>query len=207
MHLRGKQLFDKTTDHLQVVVGSNNPVKLNATKQALEQWQHCSIIGQEVESGVPAQPMSDAQTRRGARNRARTAWHVATAVSKKTTALNVAPPLCLGVGLEGGVFRQGQQLWSTVWVSVCADGRKVFESNGARFALPEIIAQPILAGTEMGDVLGKLFAADDIKRKQGGIGVVTRNFVTRTQEYTAIATLALGLWYGQGWDTQLSDSV
>jgi len=31
------------------------------------------------------------------------------------------------------------------------------------------------------------------------IGVVTNNFVDRTEEYSAIIKMALGLWYGRTW--------
>lgn len=209
---RTPKLPDWNTDAVLVVVGSNNPVKLNATKQALSRWKRVTIVAHEVASGVPAQPMTDAQTRRGARTRARNAWLQATALSRtqpldpSQKATHPIATHCLGIGLEGGVFQRGHRLWSTVWVSVCADGHKVFESNGARFALPASIAQPILAGSEMGDVLADLFAGADIKRQQGGIGVLTRDFVTRTQEYAAIASLALGLWYGQGWQKGIEDS-
>ncbi len=70
--------------------------------------------------------------------------------------------------------------------------------------MPKRIADPILAGGEMGPVLSQMFGGDDIKRKQGGIGIVTNNFVTRTEEYAGVVKLALGLWYGREWEEQLS---
>jgi len=107
----------------------------------------------------------------------------------------------LAVGLEGGVVKfRPKELWTTVWVCVIAhdEDERLFEANGARFQLPEIIARPILAGGEMGPIFKELFH-DDIKRKQGGIGIVTENFVTRTEEYAAVVKMALGLWYGRNW--------
>jgi non-canonical (house-cleaning) NTP pyrophosphatase len=42
---------------------------------------------------------------------------------------------------------------------------------------------------------------NDVRSKQGMIGVVTGGFVDRTEEYSSIAKLALGLWYGREWNS------
>lgn len=178
-------------------VGSTNPVKLEAIKLAtLAIYPKLKIVGLEVNSGVPSQPMSDASTHRGALNRARQALKLGL---KNHPQVN--PQTCLGIGLEGGVLvKKNNEVWSTVWVAVANIEGQVFDANGARFKVPELIAQPILAGQEMGPVLSRLFDGADIRRTNGAIGVVTGNFVTRAEEYSNIAKLALGLWYGQGWD-------
>jgi len=183
-------------------VGSLNPVKLEAIKMATaEYWPKIIIKGFEVDSGVSAQPRTDEETYLGALARAKQAL---------TLGLNQSKPhskaTCLGLGLEGGVLTKGDELWSTVWVVVTTTEGKVYEANGARFKVPNIIAQPILRGEEMGPVLSRLFDGADIRHTNGAIGVVTRNFVTRAEEYGSIAKLALGLWYGAGWDDILAQS-
>ena len=57
---------------LQVLVGSKNPVKVGAGQRAISQWfsqHHVIATGVSVASGVPDQPMTEAETRLGAVNR------------------------------------------------------------------------------------------------------------------------------------------
>ncbi|HEX7018338.1 MAG TPA: inosine/xanthosine triphosphatase [Patescibacteria group bacterium] len=178
---------------MHIFVGSTNPVKINAVVNATsETWPDVIVEGFEVPSGISEQPMSDEETRQGATNRAKAALEAGLKGHSSTGE-------ALGIGLEGGVFKQGPELWSTVWVVVVDKDGNMSESNGARFKVPDQIAQPILKGGEMGPVVSQLFGRNDIKQKQGAIGVITQGFVDRTEEYTGIAKLALGLWYGRDW--------
>lgn len=178
---------------MTIAVGSSNPVKINAVVLAAsETWPEVKVIGEEVASGINEQPFSDAETRLGAKNRAREVYNKL-----------IRKGDFLGVGLEGGVTKnEDGELWSTVWAAVW-DGKNFYESSGARFKVPALIAEPILAGGEMGPILSDLFDGADVKRKSGAIGIITKNFVDRTQEYAAIAKLALGLWYGRDWQFAL----
>lgn len=178
-------------------VGSANPVKLNAVRFAVEEhWPNAKIIGYEVESGVSAQPMDDIETQTGSINRAKAALQ---------EGLKQYPDLsdkeALGVGLEGGVTPWNGDLWSTVWVAVTDSDGALFTANGARMKLPASIAEPIENGGEMGPVVSKLVGVADVRKKQGMIGIVTKNFVNRTVEYGSIAKLAIGLWFGRDWES------
>ena len=177
-----------------IFVGSTNPVKINAVRVATENhWPNVDISGFEVPSLVSEQPRSDAETRQGAQNRAQAVLTLGMSQSESQAT-------SLGVGLEGGVFTTDSgELWSTVWVSVIDQSGVHWDSNGARFRVPPQIAKLIEAGEEMGPALSQLFGGADIKRKNGAIGIVTCNFVTRTEEYASICKLAIGLWYGQDW--------
>jgi len=205
--------------YMHIFVGSTNPVKVNAVVLAAsETWPEVMVRGLEVASGVSFQPMSDDETRLGASNRAQAALQAglhlgershlffehADEVSEGATERFSAENQVLGIGLEGGVFqRESGELWSTVWVAVADLAGVVTESNGARFKIPEIIAQPILAGGEMGPIMDSLLSSSNSKQAGGAIGVITRNFVDRTEEYTGIAKMALGLWYGRDWEKDL----
>ncbi len=176
-------------------VGSNNPVKLQAAKMAgISSWPDLQVSGYSVPSGVSDQPRTDSETKTGAANRAAAAL-IAGRRANSSTKIEA-----LGLGLEGGVFVQDGELWSTVWVAV-TDGTETYFANGARFKIPDAIAQPIVAGEEMGIVVGKLLQNPLIKQQQGMIGVVTKNFVDRTEEYAALTKLAVGLWYGRDWES------
>lgn len=193
---------------MKIFVASENPVKINSVRiAAAETFPEVEVQGFAVPSGVPEQPMTDVETRTGSINRAK---NLKDLVFSKKEELNFDPEKdeYLFVGAEGGVdnppFAEEGELWSTVWISVLDKEDKIYSSNGARFEVPRIIGDKLLAGEEMGPTVAKLFAEDNIKTKQGAIGVITRNFIDRTEEYVGIAKLALGLWYGRNWQDDLS---
>ncbi len=180
-------------------VGSTNPIKIQAVEEAAcGKWPTAQVVGFAVSSQVSHQPMTDEETQTGAINRAKAA--LSAGLEKHPEAQKAE---CLGIGLEGGVTTWHDQLWSTVWVAVIDLEGKIFTSNGARIKLPDQVAQPILQGGEMGPVVGKLIHDNEVSKKQGMFGVVTKNLVTRQEEYTTIAKMAIGLWYGRDWDAQL----
>lgn len=182
---------------MKFIVASSNPVKINAVKQVVAtKFPQAQVLGLAVESGVAAQPMSDAETKLGSMNRAKAVRSLALEQQ-----LIQATEACLCLGLEGGVFwpdfaARPQELWSTVWVSALDQHGQQYCANGARFALPEFLAELILAGQEMGPALGDKFHDPDLRKKQGMVGVVTAGFTDRTQEYAAICRLCIGLWHG-----------
>ncbi len=198
------KLIKRQLEKMIIFVGSTNPVKINAVKNACKNsWPDAEVIGIEVESGINAQPRTDEETREGAQNRA---TNVLLAGTKNLSLEQIKKHQnnILGVGLEGGVYEHdANELWSTVWACVTDQNGQRFESNGARFKLPKIISEKLLAGEEMGPAVGQLFADPSIKQKQGAIGVVTKGFVDRTEEYSIIVKLALGLWNGQDWEKQI----
>lgn len=191
---------------MYIFVGSTNPVKINSTTMAAsETWPNVKVVGLATVSGIAEQPMSDDETRIGSENRAKDVLEQAKKqLLDQGLSLSELEGQLLGVGLEGGVFEKNKgELWSTVWASVLDLNGNLFQSNGARFKVPAIIAKPLLAGGEMGPVVSKLVGQDNIKQKSGAIGVITKNFIDRTEEYTTIVKLALGLWYGRDWEKEL----
>lgn len=185
---------------MHIFVGSHNPVKINAvTIAASETWPDATIVGYDVPSGVDEQPIGDDMTRKGAVNRAKAALHDGLAEHTSLTDQDKV----LGVGLEGGVMEFGQEMWSTVWVAVVDSEGTVCEANGARFKVPDIVANKIRKGEEMGPVVAQISGHSDVRKKQGFIGVLTDGFVDRTEEYSGIAKMALGVWFGRNWQDKL----
>ncbi len=181
-----------------IAVGSTNQVKVNAVKSAVEhQWADAIVDGFETDSGVGAQPRTDHETYVGSRNRA------LFALQKMQEKYGNSAEI-LGVGLEGGVDETEDGLMNVVWCSVCDHKGNFHSSSGARFILDDEIASRILAGEEMGPIMDSLVKEKDTKKKGGMIGVVTRNFFNRTEEYASIARLTIGLWYGRAWRDSLS---
>ena len=191
----------KNRGKMHIFIGSTNPVKVNAVKQAVEDhWPGAKFVSFKIASGVAAQPLSDEETRIGAENRARAA------LRQGLEKISLSSDLAIGVGLEGGVFQSKGELWSTVWAAVVDQAGAVYTANGARFKVPARIAKHVKVGGEMGPAVERLVGEADVRSKQGMIGVITKNFTHRTEEYTTITKLAIGLWYGRDWDHKLSQS-
>jgi len=189
-----------------VFVGSTNPVKISAVQLALSDFgSKIQVIGLNIDSGVSGQPKSDSETQLGADQRAQAVLTLGLSQNPQIQ----LDELVLGIGLEGGVFQPDlavPQLWSTVWVSLATNfSTELFRANGARFRIPDQIAGEIIAGREMGDVVGDLTQNPNLKRQGGMIGLITAGFVDRTIEYTALTKLVIGLWYGRDWYQKIID--
>lgn len=216
---------------MHIFVGSTNPVKLNAVIAASsEQWPEVKVLGFEVASGVSDQPWGDEETKLGAENRARAALAAGmkttfdTTSRSRTSATSNAsdqsaqllkksdPPVTMsdeiiGIGMEGGVFEEKDgELWNTVWTCVVDPSGKAVFANGERFHLPESLSRLIRAGKEMGPAMDELIGTTNIKHQGGMIGAITLNFIDRTEMYTGLAKLAVGLWFGRDWEKKLSGS-
>src|SRR5258708_13432447 len=96
-----------------IAVGSTNPVKIAATRDALMRLMpHARVDGVAAASGVPDQPWGDDETIRGAVARARAA--------------RVALDADFGVGIEGGVVDAAEgRVRTCAWAAVVSrDGRE-----------------------------------------------------------------------------------
>lgn len=173
---------------MKIGVGSTNPTKVEATRQAVAHvHEHYQMPMPEelravvTESGVAAQPWSDEETRLGARQRAQ-------------AVLRDNPDLEIAFGLEGGVTRTDEGVMSTVWI--CVRDRQGNEkcANGARFLLPPELVSGLESGKEMGDVMDEITQRKNVKHDEGMIGVFTNGAVTRASEYGNLATLAYALY-------------
>lgn len=185
---------------MHIFVGSHNPVKINAVIGACsETWPDVIVEGFDVSSEVSEQPVGDLETKNGAINRAKTT--LAEGLQKHEVNGFIFPnDHVLGVGLEGGVFDDPEgQMWSTVWAVVVDKTGFMEFANGARFKVPDVVAKIIRAGGEMGPAISEVVGEAEIRKKQGMIGITTKGFVDRTEEYQALAKLAIGLWYGRDW--------
>lgn len=180
---------------MKFIVASSNPVKINSVILAIaDKFPDTLVQGLEVESGVSAQPMSDEETKLGATNRVSSVRDLA--IQNK---LVLPGEEALFIGLEGGVFHptfaEKNELWSTVWVVALDQSGQQYFSNGARFPLPDFLSKMLLAGEEMGPALGEYVKDPDLRKKEGMIGYLTNHFTNRTDEYSSIVKVAIGLWY------------
>jgi len=164
-----------------VLVASRNPVKIAAAQRGFQRTYPQSaftVRGAEVPSGVPPQPLSDAETRRGARQRA-----------ERAAAMH--PQARYWVGIEGGLHPDGDTFLALAWVCILnADGRRGEARTGA-FHIPPAVAALIRQGLELGTANDRIFARHNTKQQEGAVGLLTGGLLDRARFYEQAVILAL----------------
>jgi inosine/xanthosine triphosphatase len=166
---------------MKVVVTSHNPVKIAAVKEAFQiQFPQIEIelIPVNVESGVGDQPMSDKETRQGARNRV-------------SNARLKAPVADYWVGLEGGLDVFDGSLMAFAWMVIAADDGRISETRSVTLPLPPQVQELVAAGLELGEANDRVFSTLNSKQGGGAFGLLTDGLVTRESIYTQTLVLAL----------------
>ena len=168
---------------INVVVGSLNPVKINAVHTALNCLfpdNHVECHGQHAPSLVAAQPMTADETREGAINRVLFCQQQAD--PKEEADFYIA--------IEGGVdnFEYGPATFAYV---VIDNGERQSIGRSAILPLPVAVYQSLQAGEELGDVMDNLFDTQNIKQQGGAIGLLTNHQQTRQSVYNQALTLAM----------------
>ncbi|RWR00885.1 inositol monophosphatase [[Pantoea] beijingensis] len=159
-----------------VVAATTNPAKISAISQAFSDVfgdGSCHIEGVAVDSGVAAQPMTNVETRTGARHRV-------------MNARQVRPEAHFWVAIEAGIEEDSAFAWMVI-----EDHKQRGESRSASFTLPHIVMKAIHEGHELGDEMARLTGIDNIKHQGGAIGTFTHGLLTRTSVYHQALILAL----------------
>lgn len=159
-----------------VVAATSNPAKIKAISQAFSDIfgeGSCHIEGVEVDSGVAAQPMTNAETRTGARQRV-------------MNARQVRPEASFWVAIEAGIEDDTAFAWMVI-----EDHRLRGESRSASFTLPAIVLKGISEGRELGEEMERLTGEKNIKQNGGAIGAFTAGHLSRTSVYHQALILAL----------------
>lgn len=157
---------------MKVAIGSKNPVKIQSVKEAFElawpnkKWQ---FIGVDVKSGVSDQPMSDLESIKGAKTRAKRALK--------------ALDGDFGVGLEGGLQKVGKDWFDAGWIAVINKAGQVGIGSTVRMITPSKMMKLIKGGMELGLVNDKLFGINNSKHGDGHFGLMTNNIITRSSGY------------------------
>ena len=165
---------------MKLVVASRNPVKIAAARAAVLALQPESKIEIEdiaVASGVSEQPLSDDETRRGARTRTINAYAA-------------SPEADYWIGLEGGIEVIGERLMAFAWIAVRNGSGEISDARSATLPLPAAVKALIDQGLELGDANDKVFATRNSKQGSGAYGLLTDGLYTRESIYTHTAVLA-----------------
>ncbi|MBL1214438.1 MAG: inosine/xanthosine triphosphatase [Ignavibacteriae bacterium] len=167
---------------MKVLVGSNNPVKLEAAKEAFAAYyEDVEAVGINVDSNVPDQPIGD-ETYAGAENRALQLLEI-----NDKEKLNAD----YFVGIEGGVSKVNNKLFA--FGCMCILNKKKQKSFGTspHFELPNLFSQKIMSGTELGILIDKHTDSHNTKQKAGAIGYFTKGKMDRKDLYVHGLIVAL----------------
>jgi len=162
------------TDGVKVLVGSKNPVKIEAAREAFSKYcGNPEITGVEVDSGVPVQPVNG-QIFEGAENRA-----------KNLLGKNKEEKLGADffVGIEGGVMKLHSKWFSLGGMCIADNKGGLGFGTSPLFELPQEIVKELLRGVELGDVMDRLQNAHNTKQKHGAIGFFTKGVIDRKNFY------------------------
>lgn len=154
-------------------LGSTNPVKLQAVKHVLTDYQ---VVGMSVDSLVGNQPMNDEDTIKGAYNRAQQ-----------------LPRDGLRIGLEAGIMQHDQTFYLVNWGVLIDEENRVFYAGGTRIPLPSSVIQRVLhESKELANVMEEETKINGIKHKEGAIGYYTNSKVKREDIFIHIMNLLYG---------------
>ncbi len=176
-----------------VVVGSTNPVKVEATENAFSRAfnEDVEVRSVKVDSGVRSQPV-DEEVMIGAMNRAKMAMKLVEAD--------------FSVGIEGGLFRLFGRYFCAGFVVVMDRSGRVGTGTSGWFECPEPFIPKMLAGEELGEIMAEISGDHEIKRKIGAIGFFTRGAVSRSRLYEHGVLMALAKFIaGDRWPQVIRD--
>jgi inosine/xanthosine triphosphatase len=154
---------------MKVIVGSKNPVKINATKNILEKiYGKTEVIGVNVDSRVPHQPFGKEETIQGAINRAKNAY---------------SNDFDLSVGIESGLMDIPNSITGYIDLQWCAifDGDKITLGVSAGFEYPPSVIEEVLKGVEVGDVMDEVTGVDNLGQKTGAVSYLSKGILDRTE--------------------------
>lgn len=165
---------------MNISVGSKNPNKVEAVRNIFTKQykdQQIIVIGIEVSSGIPDQPLSLDVTITGAMNRARNSF--------------VVGESDLSIGIEGGIVAVPQSHSGYMQCEACViyDGTHEYLGLSGAFALPKDIIKSIV---EDGMNLSEAFrhhghtTEEYIGHKEGVIGSLSKGMINR-DKYTETA--------------------
>ncbi len=167
---------------MKIIIGSKNPAKVLAVKNAFSDGGF-EFVSMDIPSGVSEQPFSDEETIEGAKNRALNAL-------KKGNGL-------LGIGLEGGVQETSSGLMLCNWGALASSNLDLIIAGGARLLLPEEIAIKLRAGEELGPVMDDYAKKQNVRKNEGAVGIFTNGYINRIEMFTHIAKMLIGQYQYQ----------
>ncbi|HEX8160489.1 MAG TPA: inosine/xanthosine triphosphatase [Pyrinomonadaceae bacterium] len=182
---------------LRIAVGSVRSAKLLAVRAACARisevdpgWDRAEIVARDVETGVPAMPLTDSQLMRGARNRA----HAVRKLLRQE-----GGTAHLYVGLEGGfhtVTLDGERHTFLQGWAYATDGGRGHFGISPSVAVPAHVVREVVVGRrELGEVIDEVAGERDVRSRQGAWGVISKELLTRAQSFESALVAAFAPFY------------
>jgi len=167
---------------MKVLVGSENPVKIEATREVFSKYfGETEVTGIEVSSKVSAQPVNE-ETFEGAKNRA---------LELKKLSEEKKLGADFFVGIEGGITKLYSK-WFALGVGCVIDNQgRIGYGVSPYFELPQSIIEQLLSGNELGEVMEKISGKDNIRQREGAIGFLSKGMMNRKDLYIHSLIVAL----------------
>ncbi len=159
---------------MNVFVGSRNPVKIAAVKEAFSRYHgNVKVRGFKVKSKVSNQPIND-ETFEGATNRALSIKKIGQEKDLKAQFF---------VGIEGGIRQIYTRWFSFGAICIIDEEGRIGYGTTPHFELPESISKELLKRIELGHVIDKITGEHNTKQKEGAIGFLTKGRMNRKELY------------------------
>ncbi|MBK8944493.1 MAG: inosine/xanthosine triphosphatase [Ignavibacteriae bacterium] len=159
---------------MKILVGSINPVKINAVSETFSLYfENIIVEGISVPSNVPDQPIND-ETYLGAQNRAM-------ALQKINSEQNINADFF--VGIEGGIQKTFGKWFAFGCMCLIHKSGNTSFGTSAHFELPEIVINQLLQRKELGNVMDEIMKQENTKQKGGAISYFTNGRMNRKELY------------------------
>lgn len=154
---------------MKILIGTKNPGKIEGAKQAFEKYfEHVEIEGIAVSSEVGDQPVNE-KIMQGAKNRVKN-------LKKQAQEKNIKADFF--IASEAGITNLlGEWMDFNIAVVENSDGEQSVGSS-AGFQIPNKYVDEIIH-TELGKVMDRIFNKNEINKQNGGIGILTRDEISR----------------------------
>ena len=164
---------------MQIYVGTNNPLKVSATKHVFKEFFPKDLImvnGEKVASNVSNQPFSQAETIKGAKNRAKALYD-----KNKSTGDYF-------VGIEAGLVQIDSAFLDFQFCEIINQQGQEALGVGPGWQYPPAIVKQLKENSriEMGEIMAEITGDQNTKYKDGAIGYFSTNLLNR-EEITKIA--------------------
>lgn len=160
---------------IKVLVISINPVKIRAAQEAFSSFYDNPVISTVNITDIDpkgvhqrVQPIGEKQTYEASR------WRVEWAKNHQST-------YDFYVGIEGGVVLTPHNKPRIIVYSSVSNGLFIETVRGCEIPLPQHFYEQLLNShhAELGDLMTNVSGITNIKQKEGAVGFLTRNVVTR----------------------------
>ena len=187
----------KLLQPVRLQAGTDNPTKLTGARTALARvfGRKISLSGHKEDSRVSHHPFN-AETFRGAENRARAAWKMAWegegGAGKRANASSRATRGCdYSLGIESGLFEIRKGEFFDITICCIFDGKEATFGTGAGFCVPSWVARKIRGKSDLSRVMAELAGVEDIGRKQGALGWFSDGVMHRADQVEQAVANAL----------------